>query len=68
MVHEAGHPKLALWDTPEGRVRVGREVGAGFRNGGTQCLWPIHVEVWQKPSPYCKVIILQLKLVKKIKT
>ena len=24
-------------------------------------LWPIHVDVWQKPSQYCKVIILQLK-------
>ena len=24
-------------------------------------LWPIHVDVWQKPSQYCKVIILQVK-------
>ena len=24
-------------------------------------LWPIHVDVWQKSSQYCKVIILQLK-------
>ena len=23
-------------------------------------LWPIHVDVWQKPSQYCKVIIYQL--------
>ena len=22
-------------------------------------LWPIHVDVWQKPSQYCKVIIFQ---------
>ena len=34
LVHEAGHPTLVLWDNPEGRVKVGREVGAGFRNGG----------------------------------
>ena len=26
-------------------------------------LWPIHVDVWQKPSQYCKAIILQLKLI-----
>ena len=24
-------------------------------------LWPIHVDVWQKPSHYCKVITCQLK-------
>ena len=24
-------------------------------------LWPFHVDVWQKTSQYCKVIILQLK-------
>ena len=24
-------------------------------------LWPIHIDVWQKPSQYYKVIILQLK-------
>ena len=26
-------------------------------------LWPIHTDVWQKPSQFCKVIILQLKLI-----
>ena len=25
-------------------------------------LWLIHVGVWQKPSQYCKVISLQLKI------
>ena len=25
-------------------------------------LWLIHVDVWQKPTQYCKVIILQLKI------
>jgi len=24
-------------------------------------LWLIHVDVWQKPTEYCKAIILQLK-------
>ena len=44
------------------RDGVGREVGGGLRREGTRiCLWPIHVDVWQKPSQYYKVIILQLK-------
>ena len=25
-------------------------------------LWLIHVDVWQKPTQYCKAIILQLKV------
>ena len=25
-------------------------------------LWLIHVDVWQKPTQYCKAIILQLKI------
>ena len=25
-------------------------------------LWLIHVDVWQKPTQYCKTIILQLKI------
>ena len=29
-----------------------------WREGTHVCLWPIHVDVWQKPSQYCKVIIL----------
>ena len=41
---------------------VGRVVGGVFRSGGTHVyLWPIHVDVWQRPSQYCKVTILQLK-------
>ena len=40
----------------------GREVGGGFIRERTHvCLWLIHVDVWQKPSQYCKVIICQLK-------
>ena len=35
-----------------------------FRMKGTHVyLWPIHTDVWQKPSQFCKVIILQLKLI-----
>ena len=31
-------------------------------------LWLIHFDVWQKPTQYCKVIILQLKIKKKKST
>jgi len=38
--------------------------GGGVEDGGTQVHpWLIHDDAWQKPSPYCKVIILQLKIV-----
>ena len=60
LMHEAFHPKPVLWDSPEGYGEEGG--GREFRMGGTQIyLWLIHVTVWQKPSKYYKVIILQLK-------
>ena len=35
----------------------------GFRSEGTYVyLWLIHVAVWQKPTQYCKAIILQSKI------
>ena len=38
------------------------EMGGGFRREGTYFyLWVIHADVWQKPTQYCKAIILQLK-------
>ena len=40
---------------------VGREVGGGLRLGRHVHPWLIHVNVWQKPSQYGKVAILQLK-------
>jgi len=44
------------------RDGVGREVEGGVQDGGTHVLpWMIHVDVWQKPQQYCKVIRLQLK-------
>ena len=32
------------------------------REGTGMYLWLIHVDVWQKPTQYCKAIILQLKI------
>ena len=54
-----GEPKPgALWQARG----VGKEVGEWFKKEGSYlhvCL--IHVDVWQKPTQYCKTIILQLK-------
>ena len=50
-MHEAGHPKLVLWDNPEG---WGREGGwRGVQDGGTH-VHPrlIHVDKWQNPQQY----------------
>ena len=34
-----------------------------FEKKGTHIyLWLIHAAVWQKPTQYCKAIILQLKI------
>ena len=40
--------------------QVGREVGGGIGMGNTFNPWLIHVNVWQKPLQYCKVISLWL--------
>ena len=43
-------------------------VGEGFRREGIHvCLWLIHVDVWQRPTQYCKALILQLKKIEKKK-
>ena len=45
-------------------VGGGREV----QEGGTyKYLWLIHDDIWQNPTQYCKVIILQLKINKFLK-
>ena len=47
------------------RGRMGREVGGGFKRKETYA-YPrlIHTDVWQKPTKYCKAIVLQLKFQK----
>ena len=45
--HEAGHPKLVLWNNPEGHGGLGG--GMGFQDVGMYVhLWLIHIDVWQK--------------------
>ena len=59
LMHKAGHPGPVLCDNLEGWGGEGD--GRWVQDGGTHVyLWPIHVDVWQKPSQYCKVIIFQL--------
>ena len=59
LMHETGCSGLVHWDDPEGWDGEGG--GGGFRMGNTCTPWLIHVNVWQKPLQYCKVISLQLK-------
>ena len=49
---------LMHWEDPEGSGREGWEGGLGC--GIHINPWLIHVNVWQKPLKYCKVISLQL--------
>ena len=44
-----------------------REGGRFKREGMYVCLWLIHVDVWQKPTPHCKATILQFKIDKLLK-
>ena len=47
-----GHPEGWGWEGGE----------RGVQNGETQAHpWLIHIDVWQKPPQYSKVISLQLK-------
>ena len=54
----------ALWQQPRrGRWGGGWEVGGRFKREETYVyLWLIYVDVWQKPTQYCKIIIIQLKI------
>ena len=59
-MHETGCSGLVHWDDPEG---WGGEGGGGGGSGWGTLVhpWLIHVNAWQKPPQYCKVISLQLK-------
>ena len=62
---EAGQSKPVLWDNPE--EWGGEGSGRGVQDEGTHVHpWLIDVTVWQKPPKYCKVISLQLNILKKI--
>ena len=55
LMHQTGCSGLVNWDDPEGWDGEG---GSGW---GTHAHpWLIHVNLWQEPPQYCKVISLQL--------
>ena len=57
LMHEAGHPKLVLWDNPEGWVGEGGK--RGVQDGETHVhSWLIHGDIWQKPPLYIFKTIL----------
>ena len=56
-----------LCDNLEGWDGVGDERGFG-REGTYVYLWLIHVDVWWRPTQYCKAITLQFKKKEKKKT
>ena len=59
MLYDSGNPNRGSVIIQRGRM--GREMERGSREGDIVYLWLIHVDVWQKPTNFCKAIILQLK-------
>ena len=56
-IHEAGYPKLVLWDNPEGCSGEGG--GRMVQDAGIHVYsWLIHVNECQKPLQHCKLIRL----------
>ena len=60
---DSGNQKLKLC----GNLEEWKVEGRFKREGIYVYLWLIHVAMWQKPSQYCKVIILQLNKMKFLK-
>ena len=56
-----GHRKLS---SVPGANLEGWDGGGGQEEGDMYVLVMIHAVVWQKPTQYCKAIILQLKILK----
>ena len=45
------------------RIKAKKRIGREYKKAQSYAyLWLIHVDVWQKPTQYCKEIILQLKI------
>ena len=61
LMHETGCSGLVHREDPEGWDGEGGGGGGGSGWGTHVHPWLMHVNVWQKPPQYCKVISLQLK-------
>ena len=48
---------------PLATTKIEDPMGHNYDPGTHAYLWPIHADVWQQRSQYCKVLILQLKLI-----
>ena len=66
LMHGIGHSKPLHWDNPGGCDEEGCGRGSWWRTYVHP--WLIHVNVWQKPPQYCKVISLQLIWKVKVKS
>ena len=62
-----GESKPGLCNNLEGLEAVGGGREVQEQGDVYIYLWPIHVDGWQKPTQYCKAIILQLKINKFLK-
>ena len=65
LLDDAGSSNQVACDDLEGWDGVRWKMGGRFKREGLfiliyEYLWLIHVDVWQKPTQYCKAIILQL--------
>ena len=70
-VHPGWMHETSAWGWCTGMTQrdgMGREVGGGSGWGTHIHPWLIHVNVWQKPLQYCKVIRLQLIKINENKT
>ena len=57
LMHEAGHPKLVLWDNSE--VWGGEGGGRRTQYGGTHIhSWLIHGDIWPKPPVYIYIYFI----------
>ena len=56
LLYDTGSSNLVFCNDLEGWDGVG-----GRRDGACVYLWLIHVDIWQKPTQYCKATIIQLK-------
>ena len=62
LLYDAGSSNQVLCDNLEVQDGLQRCKRGSRWRGHYVYLWLIHVAIWQKPTQYCKAIILQLKI------
>jgi len=62
-IHGIFQARVLEWGaSPRGVLRWDGRLEGGSRGRGHVYLWLTRVDVWQKPTQYCKAIILQLEI------